>query len=99
MRSWIQNLVETLREDTAQPQLPPGVSPDLLGEMVKEILTTTDDEIDCNECFVQLDQFVDMHLAGKSPAEALPLVQAHLTRCHDCREEFEALLLALQVVE
>ncbi len=37
-----------------------------------------------------------MHLAGKNAAEALPLVQDHLERCGDCREEFEALLAALQ---
>jgi len=33
--------------------------------------------------------------AGKNAAEAMPLVQEHLDRCNDCREEFEALLAAL----
>ena len=35
-------------------------------------------------------------LAGKNAAEAMPLVQDHLDRCMDCREEFEALLRALR---
>jgi hypothetical protein len=37
-----------------------------------------------------------MTLAGKNAAEAMPLVQDHLERCRDCREEFKALLAALR---
>ena len=40
--------------------------------------------------------FAELHLAGKNAAEALPLVQDHLDRCGNCREEFEALLTALR---
>ena len=54
--------------------------------------------LDCDECFMQLDQFVDMHLLGKNATEALPLVEDHLKRCKDCHEEFETLLAALQVM-
>ena len=42
-----------------------------------------------------MDRFVEMELAGKDAAEAMPLVQDHLERCWPCREEFEALLAAL----
>jgi hypothetical protein len=64
-------------------------------QTVRNILTTRLDEIGCDECLARLDRFVEMELAGKDPAEAMPLVQDHLDRCHDCREEFEALLKAL----
>jgi len=67
-----------------------------LKRMVRNILTTRPDEIGCDECFEQLDRFVEMELAGKNAAEAMPLVQDHLERCVDCREEFEALLAALR---
>ncbi len=67
-----------------------------LKRMVRNILTTRPDEIGCDECFEQLDRFVEMELAGKNAAEAMPLVQDHLERCTDCREEFEALLAALR---
>jgi hypothetical protein len=43
-----------------------------------------------------MDLFVEMILAGKNPEQAMPLVQDHLNRCHDCREEFEALLKVLR---
>jgi len=64
--------------------------------MVQMIAGTRPDEIGCDECFEQLDRFAELVLAGKSAAAALPLVQDHLNRCRDCREEFEALLAALR---
>jgi len=72
---------------------------DTLKQMVREIGTTRLDEIGCDECFEQLDRFVEMTLAGKNAAEAMPLVQDHLERCDDCREEFEALMVALRALE
>jgi hypothetical protein len=64
--------------------------------MVRNILTTRPDEIGCDACLEQLDRFVEMKLAGRNAAEAMPLVQDHLERCRDCHEEFEALLEALR---
>jgi hypothetical protein len=75
-----------------------GLEPDTLKRMVRNILTARPDEIGCDECFEQLDRFVEMTLAGKNAAEAMPLVQDHLDRCSDCREEFEALLTALRAL-
>jgi predicted anti-sigma-YlaC factor YlaD len=60
------------------------------------IAGTRADEIGCDECYAQLDRFAELVLAGMDAAAALPLVEDHLARCHDCREEFEALLAALQ---
>lgn len=75
-----------------------GLDPDILKEMARGIATTRPDEIGCAECFEQMDQFVDLTLAGKDAAQAMPLVQDHLDRCGDCREEFEALLAAVSAV-
>ena len=72
------------------------LEPAALKRMVRSILTAHPDEIGCDECFEQLDRFVEMELAGRNAAEAMPLVQDHLERCADCREEFEALLAALR---
>lgn len=85
------------------------IFPDRRGEMakleaqklkmlVRAIVTTRPDEIGCDECFEQLDRFVEMELAGRNAAEAMPLVEDHLGRCRDCREEFEALLGALRAM-
>jgi hypothetical protein len=75
-----------------------NLEPQTLKRMVRNVLSTRPDEIGCDECFEQLDRFVEMTLAGKNAAEAMPLVQDHLARCRECREEFEALLEALRTV-
>jgi hypothetical protein len=71
---------------------------DKLKRMVRDIITARPDEIGCDECFEQLDRFVELELAGKNAAEAMPLVHDHLDRCGNCREEFEALLAALRAI-
>jgi hypothetical protein len=79
----------------------PGAAPadtEMIKQMVRSIVTTRSDEIGCEECFQQVDRFADMVLEGRNAAEAMPLVQDHLNRCHDCREEFEALLEALRAM-
>ena len=75
-----------------------NLDPDLLKEMARGIMSARPDEIGCDECFAEMDQFVEMTLAGKNAAEAMPLVQDHLSRCGNCREEYEALLEALRAV-
>ncbi|CAN5226550.1 hypothetical protein BH23BAC3_BH23BAC3_36520 [soil metagenome] len=60
--------------------------------MIQAIKMTRPDEIGCDECFEKLDKFAEMELVGRSPAEAMPLVQDHLNKCRDCREEYEVLL-------
>jgi hypothetical protein len=72
---------------------------DQLSALVRMITTTRPDEIGCEECLEEVDRFVEMKLAGLDAAEAMPLVQDHLDKCRDCREEFEALLGALRAVE
>jgi len=74
------------------------IEPTILKQMVRGVMTTSEDEIGCDECFEQLDRFVEITLAGKDAAEAMPLVQNHLNRCGNCREEFEALLTTLRAL-
>jgi hypothetical protein len=80
------------------PRARGDIDPDLLKTMARGIMTTRPDEINCDDCFEQVDRFVDMVLDGKNAAAAMPLVQDHLERCEDCREEYEALLAALRAL-
>lgn len=68
-------------------------------KLVRQVLITRIEEIDCDECLELLDRFVEMTLQGRDAAEALPLVQQHLQQCDCCHEEFEALLSVLQSLE
>ena len=69
---------------------------DVLKKMVRSIATTHDEELGCEDCFQELDQFAELELKDKNAAEALPLVQQHLDRCGNCREEFEAFMEAIK---
>ena len=75
------------------------LNPDNLKSVVRAIVETREEEIGCDECFEQLGLFVETKLSGLDAAAAMPLVQDHLDKCGDCREEFEALLTALRAIE
>ena len=72
---------------------------DIFKMLLREIAETREVEIGCDECFEQVDRFVEMKISGLNTAQAMPLVQEHLQICGECREEFEALLLALRATE
>lgn len=48
-------------------------------------------EVGCDECFEQLDRYVEAELAGRDLDALLPGVRAHLDGCPACREEHESL--------
>ena len=72
------------------------LGPDILKAILKAVRQTSPHEIGCEECFAEMDSFAEIHLAGRDAPEALSLVEVHLRSCRDCREEFEALTLALR---
>jgi hypothetical protein len=72
------------------------LNPEDLGKLTRALGMTHEEELVCDECFEELDRFVQMELAGLDAAAAMPFVQDHLKKCGDCREEYEALLEALR---
>ena len=48
-------------------------------------------EIGCDECFEELDRYVELELAGADADAAIPGLRAHLDGCPACREEHESL--------
>ncbi len=48
-------------------------------------------EVGCEECFAELDRFVELELAGKDADALIPGLRAHLAGCPACREEHESL--------
>ena len=64
--------------------------------LVCGIMTTRPDEIACDECYEQLGWLAEAATAGRDMTGVIPLVKDHLARCDDCREEYEALVMALR---
>ncbi len=63
-----------------------------LKQAVGRLLGPAEPEVDCDACFEQLDQFVELEVAGEDADAALPGLRAHLEGCPACREEHESLL-------
>jgi len=61
------------------------------------LLGSNEPEVDCDECFAQLDRYVELELRG-APADALvPGLRAHLVGCPACAEEHESLRALLEL--
>jgi hypothetical protein len=68
--------------------------------LVQLAVTTTPDGMDCDGCFGRVAEFAEIHLANQPLPESLRRVEDHLQNCPCCKDEFEALKLALvSVVE
>jgi anti-sigma factor RsiW len=48
-------------------------------------------ELGCDECFDELDRYVDLELQGEDAETEIPGMRAHLDGCPACREEHESL--------
>jgi len=49
-------------------------------------------ELSCEECFDQLDAYVELELTGVRADLAMPAMRAHLTGCSACRDDHDSLL-------
>ncbi len=76
-----------------------SLSASALRRVVALSLSVPDREVGCGDCGARLDRFAEMRLRGLDPSEALPLVAEHLRQCHECEEEFEALMEVLRAAE
>ena len=48
-------------------------------------------ELSCEQCFAELDRYVELVLAGERAEERTPGMRAHLAGCPACAEDFHSL--------
>ena len=48
-------------------------------------------ELSCEQCFRELDRYVELVVAGADAATEIPGMQAHLEGCSACAEDYESL--------
>ena len=63
---------------------------------LRGLLGPTGPELGCDECFEELDRYVELELAGADADEAIPGMRAHLEGCMACREEHQSLRALVQ---
>ena len=67
-----------------------------LAKLVRVVAETRETEIGCDECFEWLDKFAEAELSGVEATSTTALVGDHLDKCEDCRDNLEALLIAVR---
>ena len=68
--------------------MPPTGDPDRLAR----VLGPVQPELSCDECFENLDRYVELELAGADADAVIPGLRPHLQGCPACREDHDSLL-------
>ena len=63
-----------------------------LERALARVLGPSGPELSCDECFAELDRYVELEVARADADAAVPGFRAHLEGCPACREEHESLL-------
>ena len=72
--------------------------PSRTADVLARLLGPAEPELSCEECFEELDRYVELELAGRDADATVPGMRPHLQGCPACREDHES-LTALLVAE
>lgn len=80
----------------AQPRRPTGLDvseppPNEPGRLLARLTGPTGPELSCEECFEQLDFYVELELTTSDTDAAISGMRAHLEGCSACAEDRESL--------
>ncbi len=60
-------------------------------DLLARLLGPDEPELGCDECFDELDRYVELELSGADAAGRIPGMRPHLRGCPACAEEYESL--------
>jgi hypothetical protein len=58
--------------------------------LLRALLGPKGPELSCEQCFEELDRYVELELAGADADQAIPGMRAHLEGCPACQEDHES---------
>jgi len=61
-------------------------------QLVARLLGPAGPELTCEQCFDELDRYVELELDGARADQQIPGMSAHLEGCPACHEDHESLL-------
>jgi hypothetical protein len=64
--------------------------------VLRRLLGAAGPELTCDECFEQLDRYVELELDGRPADDLVPGMRAHLEGCAACSEEHSSLRALLE---
>jgi hypothetical protein len=59
--------------------------------LLRALLGPEGPELSCEQCFEELDRYVELELAGAGADEAVPGMRAHLEGCPACHDDHQSL--------
>jgi hypothetical protein len=59
--------------------------------LVARLIGPAGPEVSCEQCFEELDRYVELELAGADAEAAIPGMQAHFEGCSACAEDHQSL--------
>lgn len=59
--------------------------------LLKALLGPKGPELTCEECFSELDRYVELEISGADADAAVPGMRAHLEGCGACDEDHQSL--------
>jgi hypothetical protein len=59
--------------------------------VLRRLLGAAGPELTCEQCFEQLDRYVELEVAAEAADELVPGMRAHLDGCAACSEEHDSL--------
>jgi hypothetical protein len=60
-------------------------------QAIDRLLGPAEPEVSCDECFAQLDRYVDREVLGGDAERTMPALAAHLRGCPACAEDHDSL--------
>jgi hypothetical protein len=63
----------------------------VLTQALRRLLGPEGPEVGCDQCFQDLDRYLELELAGRDADAEIPGLRAHLVGCPACREEHASL--------
>jgi anti-sigma factor RsiW len=60
-------------------------------QAIDRLLGPAEAEVSCDDCFAQLDAYVDREVLGGDAAQRMPALAAHLRGCPACAEDHDSL--------
>ena len=66
------------------------------GDLLRALLGPGTPELTCDECFAELDRYVEVELAGGDADAAVPGMRAHLDGCGACDDDHRSLLALVE---
>ena len=89
----IKTIIKNIK-DKISPQ--EQLQDEVVIRFLKVLDRVREEEMSCEEMYHQLDEFVEQEVQSHEAGKIMPLIQEHLEMCHECCDEYEALLTILE---